>query len=214
MTSLTLYGRPGWGSVLIEAQLVWYGIPFTIAEVGDLFVEEAARQRLAEVNPLAQVPTVVDADGELLTESAAITLWLAERTASAELVPAPDAPERAQFLRWLVFLVANVYPTYTYVDDPARFVPDAAARSGFAQTVGDYRARLYAMLDGTAAMPWFLGERFSALDLYVAAMSYWEPGRHWFAAEAPKLLAIARTTETLPKIAHVFERNFGSPTAG
>jgi hypothetical protein len=32
------------------------------------------------------------------------------------------APERAKFLRWLVFIVANIYPTFTYADDPSRFV--------------------------------------------------------------------------------------------
>ena len=34
----TLYGRPRWGSTLVEAQLVWYGLPFTYETVGDLLV--------------------------------------------------------------------------------------------------------------------------------------------------------------------------------
>jgi GST-like protein len=32
-----LYARPGWGSALVEAQLAWYGLPFAIDEVEDLF---------------------------------------------------------------------------------------------------------------------------------------------------------------------------------
>jgi hypothetical protein len=50
----TLHGRHGWGSVLAEAQLEWYGLPYTFVDAGDLFADEAARARLARLNPLAQ----------------------------------------------------------------------------------------------------------------------------------------------------------------
>ena len=118
----TLWGRPGWGSALVEAQLDWYGLPFTYEPVGDLFKDPDAKTRLQKVNPLAQVPTLVMPDGSVMSESAAITLLLADITGSDSLVPGPGAKERAAFLRWLVFLVANIYPTFTYADDPARFV--------------------------------------------------------------------------------------------
>jgi len=54
-----LFGRRGWGSVLVEAQLAWYGLPFTIEEVDDLFASAAARARLGPINPVAQVPTLL-----------------------------------------------------------------------------------------------------------------------------------------------------------
>ena len=53
-------------------------------------------------------------------------------------MPAPGAPERAAFLRWLVFLVANIYPTFTYADDPARFVSVNAARDPFRAATDAY----------------------------------------------------------------------------
>ena len=37
MPGMTLYGERGWGSVLVEAQLDWYGLEFEFREVGDLF---------------------------------------------------------------------------------------------------------------------------------------------------------------------------------
>lgn len=74
------------------------------------------------VNPLSQIPTLVMPDGSVMTESVAITLALAELTGSNELVPEPGASERNTFLRWLVFFPANIHPTYTYADDPVRFV--------------------------------------------------------------------------------------------
>ena len=118
-----LYGRAGWGSTLVEAQLAWYGLPFEFEGVDDLFKSAEARARLEKVNPLAQVPTLVMPDGAIMTESAAITLLLADITGKDSLVPPPNAKERGKFLRWLVFIVANlvVDVTYAFLDPRVRY---------------------------------------------------------------------------------------------
>ena len=208
MDKLTLFGRPGWGSVLAEAQLVWYGLPFEFQTVGDLFEDTDARRQVEAANPLGQIPTLVLPDGAVMTESAAITLWLADLAASAELVPRPDEPDRRAFLRWLVFITSNIYPTYTYADDPSRFVADAGARRGFAEAVRAYGEKLYGILEAEATGPWFLGRRFSALDIYVCTLTHWEPRRPWFDANAPKLVTIADAARALPRLAEVWARNF------
>jgi GST-like protein len=203
----TLYGRPGWGSVIAEAQLVWYGLPFRMIEVGDLFASAEAREELQKVNPLAQLPTLLLPDGRLMTESAAITLHLADVAGSTELVPPPDAPERPVFLRWLIFLVANIYPTFTYADEPTRFVPEACAQA-FRANVDAYSQRLWGMVAAEARQPWFLGERFSAMDIFIAAMTRWRPRRGWFAKAHPQLHALALRAEAKPRLVEVLRRNF------
>jgi GST-like protein len=204
----TLFGRPGWGSVLVEAQLTWYGLPFAIEELDDLFASAAARKRLEPVNPVAQVPTLLLPDGSVMTESAAITLYLADIAGNRSLVPAAGDPGRPPFLRWLIFLVANIYPTFTYADDPARFVTVESARAAFRDSVAAYRERLWAMVEQAADAPWFLGGTFSALDIYIAAMTRWEPRRAWFAGHRPRLHAIALRTEAQPGLVAVWQRNF------
>jgi GST-like protein len=212
MSNITLYGRRGWGSAIVEAQLEWLGLDYTYEAVGDLLRSAEARSSLAPINPLAQVPTLVLPNGQILTESAAITLHLADRTGRDDLVPSPSSLERPDFLRWLIFLVANVYPTYTYADEPDRFVPDAAARDSFRATVDAYAQRLYGILEATARAPWFLGDRFSALDIYVAVMTRWRPGRQWFAENALLLHAIATRADAIAQLQAVWSRNF--PEAG
>lgn len=214
MDAYRLYGRPGWGSAIVEAQLVWLALPFEFESVPDLFRSAQGRADLALVNPLAQVPTLRLPDGPVLTESAAITLHLADVTQRDDLVPAASAPERPAFLRWLVFLVANLYPTFTYADDPRRFVRDEAAAKAFEQAVDDYRCRLWTIVEGAAAAPWFLGERFSALDLYLAVMTHWQPGRAWFQANTPALAGAARKAGDLPTLRAVWQRNFPKDFAG
>jgi len=161
-----LYGAPGWGSVLTEAMLVQCGVPFVFEDVEGFDAPGEARQRLLALNPLGQIPTLVLPDGTVMTESAAIALLLAERHPDAGLAPPPDAPERPAFLRLLVWLVANVYPTFTYGDYPERWVMEAPETLGAAMV--EQRKTLWLWLESQLGDgPWVLGERFSALDLYV-----------------------------------------------
>ncbi|MCC8430663.1 glutathione S-transferase family protein [Reyranella aquatilis] len=204
----TLWGRPGWGSAIVEAQLDWYGLPFAFEPVEDLFKTPGAKAKLEKVNPLAQVPTLVLPDGTVMSESAAITLLLADLTGQDSLVPAAGAPERASFLRWLVFLVANIYPTFTYADDPSRFVSVNNARDPFRAATDAYAQRLWRQVESAAGTPWFLGERFSALDLYIDVMTRWRPRRGWFETETPKLFAIARKADQRPELKETWRRNF------
>ncbi len=208
MNDFTLHGRPGWGSAIVEAQLAWYGLPYRIEESGDLFDSEEARDKLRPLNPLTQVPTLVLPDGQVMTESAAITLHLADLTGRDDLVPGPKASERAAFLRWLVYLVANIYPTFTYADEPSRFVKAEGAGEGFRAEVDTYARRLWGIVEGAAGRPCFLGERFSALDIYLAVMTQWRPRPKWFAENAPMISAAAQRAAALAALAPVMERNF------
>ncbi len=205
----TLYARDGWGSAIVEAQLAWYGIDYRRRVVGDLLGSAAAREELAPLNRIAQVPTLLLPDGRVMTESAAITLHLADATGSDELVPGPGAAERPDFLRWLVFLVANIYPTFTYADVPSRFVEVEEAQAPFRRSLDDYARRLWTIVEEAAGSPWFLDSRFSAMDLYLAVMTHWRPGREWFAADAPRLAAIVTAVDKETRLVEVWRRNFG-----
>jgi len=205
----TLYARDGWGSAIVEAQLEWYGIDFQRQVVGDLLSSSEAREELVPLNRIAQVPTLLLPDGRVMTESAAITLHLADVTGSEDLVPGPGAAERPSFLRWLVFLVANIYPTFTYADVPSRFVEVEEAQASFRRSLDEHARRLWILVEEAAGSPWFLGSRFSAMDLYLAVMTHWRPGREWFAANAPRLAAIGTAVDKETRLVEVWRRNFG-----
>ncbi len=152
----TLYGHQGWGSNIIEAQLDWYGVPYRYEDAGDLFKDAHARQKLLTLNGVAQVPTLVLADGAVMTESAAITLFLADLAQSDMSGAGARAPSRPAFLRWLIFIVAEHLPTFTYADDPARFVAGEEAGQHFAAQVQAYRQRLWRLVEitgGAALVP-------------------------------------------------------------
>jgi GST-like protein len=121
----------------------------------------------------------------------------------------PSDPAREAFYRWAVFLVAAVYPTFTYGDDPGKWVADAAGAKQLRESTDRHREALWRQVDAEASAPWFLGSRMSAIDLYLAAMTRWRPGAKWFAENAPKLSAIAARAGDLAALAPVVKRHFG-----
>lgn len=206
IASAHLITAKGGGGLIVEAAYALAGEPLTVEEISWEDVGPHSR-RLAGLNPLGQVPTLVLPGGAVMTESAAILLRLAERKPRAKLAPPPGDRQRAEFLRWLMFLVAAVYPTYTYGDSPARWVGEEAGPKLRASTDAQ-RERLLQFLDReVAAGPWFLGKRFSALDLYLPVLRLWRPGAEWWRANVPKLNAIATRCEKLAPVAKAFARN-------
>ena len=125
--SYTLLGQAGWGSALVEAALTLADLPFAF-EVVEPRGGAAEREKLLRYNPLGEVPTLILPDGKVMTESAAIMLHLADLAPGAGLVPLVPGERRSEFLRWLVFLVAAIYPTFTYGDVPSRYVSGKAAQ--------------------------------------------------------------------------------------
>ena len=119
----TVYGAAGSGSVPVEAALTLIGAPFEVVEAVT-WEGEAERDKVAPVNPMRQIPALVTPDGETLTESAAILIWLAERHPEAALGPEPCDPRRGQFLRWMTFIPASIYSMYWVRDDPSRLAGD------------------------------------------------------------------------------------------
>jgi GST-like protein len=202
-----LYAVPGWGSVLTEAMFTWCGAPFRLEDVSGFDREGPSRDKLKTINPLAQVPTLVLPNGMTMTESAAIALYLAELYPEAELAPPLDSPQRAPYLRYLIWLVANVYPTFTYGDYPARWV--TASPESLTASTNAYRENLWRSLESELGSGlWALGDRFSALDIYIAVMTRWRPRRTWFDEHCPKLAGIARRADNEPRLRAVWERNF------
>jgi GST-like protein len=204
-----LYAANGGGSMIVEAAFGFAKLPLEVVEVAwdDTGWNSKALKKL---NPLGQVPTLIMPDGRVMTESAAIILHLADTVPGFALVPPPDHRERAAFLRWLAFLNAAVYPTFTYGDVTERWVcAPHTERAGKAlrEATDAHRKHLWRYVESQIKGPWFIGATMSALDVYMWPMSYWRPGMDWFAKECPKLHKIASAMKAHPVVKQVAARN-------
>jgi GST-like protein len=207
MKKLLLLGSKGCGNVIVESALALSGVPYDYEEV-DYSAGSPTRARLLEVNPLGQVPALLLPDGTVMTESLAMIHYVNDAAPKAGLIPAKADAQRYTFYRWAVFLVAAVYPTYTYGDEPAKWVEDTQASKQLRESTDRHREALWRQVEEVVQGPWFLGERMSALDLYLAVMTRWRPGRKWFTANTPKLVAIAEKAAALPAVGAVLKKNF------
>jgi glutathione S-transferase len=161
-------------------------IPYQLRFV-DLRAGAQKAPEMLALNPMGKVPVLVDGDA-VVTEGAAIALYLADRYGYGRLAPRVDDPMRAAYLRWSVFA-------------PAVIEPGTMARSaGWAYTDsqagwGTYEAMLTAMERAVADRDYILGATFSMADVvfggtvrYLLRTKVLEP-RPTFTAYAERLAA-------------------------
>ncbi len=198
--------------MLVEAAFAKAALPLEIIDVDwddtGWAKDDKGGGPLKKLNPLGQVPTLVQPDGSVMTESAAILMHVTEIAPLAELAPTQGDPARPQFLRWLQFLVSTVYPTFAYGDRPERWLPGHEdAGEALTEANIEHRKAMYRHMEAHAGAPYFLGAGMSLIDLYLWAMNHWRPRQAWFAAETPKLHAIAEAMRREPWVAGVAKRN-------
>lgn len=208
---LTVYGALGSGSVPVEAAMTLIGLDFQVIEGATWAHDVAVLARVRAVNPLVQIPALVLPGGEVLTESGAILTWLADAYPQAKLGPAVGDPLRGQFLRWMTFIPAAIYSLFWVRDEPARLAgDDAAAQARVKAATAERIADCWRMMDSqiTPAGDFLLGDDLSVLDLYVAVVSRWGPGRTRFYREAPGMTPIVRRVDADPRLTDFWAQRF------
>ncbi|HEV7317290.1 MAG TPA: glutathione S-transferase family protein [Ensifer sp.] len=203
-----VFGASGSGSVPIEAALSLIDVPYRLEDFAPWEGQEEA-DRLARINPLRQVPALALPTGELMTESAAILIWLADAYPDARLAPAVTDARRPAFLRWMNFVSSAIYALYWITDNPARIAEDEAVQADVKTRVFDRIATCWAQM-GAQLRPgkYLLGEDLSVLDLYVATASRWSPGRRRFYEVAPALGETMRRVDGDPRLAAIWAERF------
>lgn len=119
----------------------------------------------ANPHPEGKVPALIH-DGALITESAAVILYLTSLFPESPMAPKPGSPRRGEYLSWL-FWYGNVMEPVLVHQAAGLSHPylDATFR-GPAEVV----ARVRSALDKG---PWLLGEEFSAADILVHSPWAW-----------------------------------------
>lgn len=154
--ALTLYHHPFSRAATIVWMLEELGVPYELAYVDLLAGAQKAPAFLA-LNPMGKLPVLVD-DGVVITEGAAICLYLADRYAAGRLAPSLEDPRRGTYLRWALFAPSVIEPGSMAKANGWAFKPGQAGW-------GDHAAMLRAIdaaLDGRAFV---LGDDFSAADV-------------------------------------------------
>ena len=200
----TLYGSPGSGSAAVEMGLRAAGLEYRIVRAST-WEPGPGLEELRRVNPLGQIPTLVEPDGSVLTESAAILIHLALAHPDAALLPA-DQAARARALRGLVYLAANCYSAISVCDYPERWTTstDDEARERVRQAARANLHRSWEIFadeyvdDAALAV-----ENPGALAFLAVVVSQWSGARDHLAKTHPAFRTIIDRLEQHPRLAAV-----------
>ena len=208
MAAVELYGAEGSGSIAVEAALTLLQLPYTLIE-GTTWAHESARERIAPVNAMRQVPTLILPDGEIMTESAAILIDLADRHSTARLAPAIGDARRRQFLRWMVYISSAIYSLHWIKPDVTRIGAPAESRHAVVDAVHQRIAFCWGNMD-TQVTParYLIGDDLTVLDLYVTVVSRFGPWRKRFYAAAPKMTPVVKRVDAEPRLAEFWAKRF------
>ena len=202
-----LYGEEGSGSGIVELALAQIGVPYELHHVS-LGAEQQRGSAYAGLNPQRKLPTLVTPAGEVLTESAAIVLVLDERHPEAKLFPERGSAQRAQALRWLLFLAAELYPLVEIVDYPDRFAPEPGVAPALREVARRFWRERWLLVEAAiSGAPWLLPSGLCGTDMYIAVLSRWAQSDAWRGAHLPKVDALARALAEDARLGPVWRRH-------
>ena len=152
---ITLYHHPFSRAAGVVWALEELGQPYELKFV-DIMGGGHKAPEFLKVNPMGKLPALTDGDA-VVTESAAINLYLADRYALGRLAPAFDDPRRGTYLRWSFFAPSVIEPGlmakaagWTYKEGQAGW--------------GNHDAMLAAMQAALTDRDYLLGSEFSMAD--------------------------------------------------
>ncbi len=204
-----LYDSKGAGSACVHAVLEETGAPYELVAI-DMDKDEHKSDWFTKANPRQQVPALALPDGSVMSESAAMLLFLADAYPDAGLMGRAESPERAQTMRWIVFISANLYEGLLRQFYSDRYIDDAALAPNVSRSAVDYLKRQYKIMESVAGDgAYFFGDNLNIVDLYLWMLMQWWQDPDWMASECPKLSRIVETVKARPKIAPVQAHHFG-----
>lgn len=163
-----LYGGAFTRAPLVQWVMDEGGIAYELRQVDVLAGENRSAAFLA-LNPSGLVPVLVTPEGEVLTEVAALMLYLADRHRLSDLVPAIAEPDRGRFLSAFFHVASDIQPDLKRYHYPHRYSgrrEDDAVVQGMAREMILKRLEV---LDGRLERdgPWLVGQRFTMADFYL-----------------------------------------------
>jgi glutathione S-transferase len=159
-TSLVLHHHPFTRAATTIWMLEEVGQPYSLRYV-DVRSGEQRQPAFRAINPMGKIPVLVDGE-TVVTESAAIGLYLADRYASGRLAPPIDSPLRGPYLRWSLFAPSVIEPACMAKSSDWKV---AVGQAGF----GDYDSVLAAIEVAIGDGPYLLGDQFSMADITFGA---------------------------------------------
>lgn len=168
---LKLYGFGPMRSLRALWALKELGADFEFVSV-NIFEGENQHPDFLRLNPAGKIPVLVDGD-LVVTESAAIVLYLADKYSAKGLLPASLA-ERAQVYRWILFAVTELeQPLWRIAKHTSVYPEEKRLPSEVALATDEFQHMAAVLDDHMAGRDFLVGDRISAADCVAAYTLDW-----------------------------------------
>jgi glutathione S-transferase len=180
---MRLHYAPGSSALAPHAALAEVGVPYELVPV-ERDGPDAWSAAYRALNPWGKIPTLEDGDF-VLSESAAICLYVAEKHPDARLLPTEGTRERAEVYRWLLWLSNTVQETQL-----RHFYPHRYGTEGVREAAGAALADHYDRIDAhLAEREWLVGGERTVADFFLFMITRWGRNLEPAAWDRPALRA-------------------------
>ena len=164
---MKLYYAPGACSLAVHIVLREAGYKFELDRVDFGAEKTAGGEYFFKVNPKGYVPALKLNDGQVLTEAAVISQYLADQKPESGLAPEAGTMERYHLLEWLNFISAEIHKSFGPLWRPN--TPE--------QTRQDQKDLLGKRFDYIAEQlkdkQYLSGDKFTVADAYLFTVLNW-----------------------------------------
>lgn len=192
---MKLYGTPPTRAIRALWLLQELGLECEIVPV-DLRNGEHLNPEFLALNPAGKVPVLVDGN-VVVTESVAISLYLAEKCPEKGLIPS-ELADRAQMYRWLFFLVTEIEAPLWRIARHTSLYPEDKRLPGDVKLAREEGTQMAAVLENhMQGREYLAADRMTVADLIAAYTLDWAD-RAEFLVEAPTLRAFVEKMYARP----------------
>ena len=202
-----LYWHPDSSSLAPMAVLEETGAAYEAVRI-DIVAGENFSPDYKKIHPYGRVPALKLPDGRAVFESAGLVMYLADRHREAGLAPAPQAPERAVFYQWLLFMADSLYPSYNRFYRCERYAASPQAQAEVRDSAVQTRAEQWQVIEQILQyQAWLLGDTFSAADIYLMMLTTWDEDPEGLAGRCPNVMRVAGAAAERPATARALARH-------
>lgn len=200
-----LYNVKGWGSICLHLMLEEMEVPYTNIWMTP---EQVRTPEFRQLSPLGFIPALGLQDGRTLFESAAIVTFLITAHPDKGLSPAPGTDDFGEFLSWLHFLSANIYPAISMSEHGSAFAATSTEAAHIEAAAAAKTDELWALVEKRLDEegPWMMGEGYSALDVYAFMLALWgKPNEAALLGRFPKVAQLSAGVRARPRLKAALE---------
>ncbi|MEK9671172.1 MAG: glutathione S-transferase family protein [Rhodospirillaceae bacterium] len=210
---MKFYYRSGSCAMLPYIVLEDAGAEFEPVAVDDAML---ASEEYRKINPRNQVPSLINDDGDLMTESVAIAIWAANKFGS-DLIPAADSWDNGKMLMCLNFMASQQHPIgFALYLRPFRWHDDEKVQVDLKEKGRQNWIAAMTRTNGWAkeGSGWLVGDKMTCADALAWVHARWGLRVEPKTDEAfPELWALAKRVEERPSVKRVIEKCGLTPLA-